>query len=101
MMSTTKPYMKIIFIIAFGITGTLAMFELSKQAPIHHFTQTFQTFTDASLLPKNYQLRHVNEDLIPHLRRRMLWGLLAGLAYGYLMMRYLLWAIKRGTLVKK
>lgn len=101
MMSTTKPYVKIIFIIAFGIAGALAMFELSKQAPIRHFTQAFQTFTDASSLPKNYQLRHVNEDLIPHLRLRMLWGLLAGLAYGYLMMHYLLWAIKRGTVAKK
>lgn len=92
-----KP-IHIIFIIAFGVAGALSMFELNKQAPIQHFTEVFSTYTDTSKLPKNYQLFHINQDIIPRLRWRMLWGFLAGLVYGFFMMRYLLWAIyKRGA----
>ncbi|EAY28702.1 hypothetical protein [Microscilla marina] len=91
-----KP-IHILFIIAFGIAGALSFFELSKQPPIQHVTEVFGTYTDTSKLPKNYKLFHVNKDILPHLRWRMFEGFLAGLIYGFLMMRYLLWAIyKRG-----
>jgi hypothetical protein len=88
----------LIFILAFGIAGALSMFELSKQAPIQHITEVFAPYTDASKLPKNYTLFHINNDLVPMLRKRMLWGFMAGLIYGFFMLRYLLWAIyKRGA----
>lgn len=95
-LQSMKP-IHLIFIVAFGIAGSLSMFELNKQAPIQHITEVFTPYTDASKLPKNYTLFHVNNDHIPMLRERMLWGFMAGLIYGFFMLRYLLWAIyKRG-----
>lgn len=95
-----KP-IHIVFIIAFGIAGAVSMFELSKTPPIQHLTEVFQTYTNTSALPKSYKLHHVNEDIIPRLRWRMFWGLLGGLVYGFLMMNYLRWAIKKGAARKQ
>ncbi|HAS47316.1 MAG TPA: hypothetical protein DCS93_42965 [Microscillaceae bacterium] len=90
-----------IFVVAFGLAGAMSMFELKKQPPIQNVTQVFSQYTDASKLPKNYQLHHVNNDLIPLLKRSMLLGFLAGLVYGFFMMRYLRWAIRKGKLTKQ
>lgn len=95
-----KP-LHIIFMIAFGLAGAFSMFELKKQPPIRNVTQLFQKFTDASHLPKNFKLYNVNDDLIPMLRRSLLLGFVAGLLYGFLMLRYLLWAIRRGKTSKE
>ncbi|OJJ21642.1 hypothetical protein BKI52_14125 [marine bacterium AO1-C] len=90
-----------LFVVAFGLAGAMSMFQMKKQAPIHNITQVFSKYTDVSKLPKNYQLHHVNDDILPHLRRSMLLGFLGGLVYGFFMMRYLRWAIRKGKVTKQ
>ncbi len=90
-----------LFVVAFGFAGALSMFTLEKKPPIGKVIEVFRQYTDATKLPKNYKLHHINNDLIPLLRRRMLLGFLVGLGYGFLMMRYLRWAIRKGKAAKQ